>query len=143
MVMNFTKAMGLAGLITLCHAAAAQDLPVPLTAPVEHASIEDILVNQTVTVAGQEFHAAFATLWADKPAIAGYGLAIRERPSARRGTTIEVEHLGRIVFRAFLPPSRAQIRPLAEQAVDMVYENAVAAQVQQLMRDGDLAPDEI
>jgi curli production assembly/transport component CsgE len=109
----------------------------------EQEAIAGILVNQTVTVAGQEFHAAFAAVWADKPEIAGYGLAIRERPSARRGTTVEVEHANRIVFRAWLPPVRSQIRPLAEQAVEMVYENAVAAQVQLLLRDDDLAPDEI
>jgi curli production assembly/transport component CsgE len=109
----------------------------------EQESVAGILVNQTVTVAGQEFHAAFAALWADKPELPAYGLAVRERPSARRGTTVEVEHANRIVFRAYLPPARAHIRPLAEQAVEMVYENAVAAQVQLLVRDDDLAADEI
>jgi curli production assembly/transport component CsgE len=109
----------------------------------EHEAIAGIVVNQTVTVAGQEFHAAFAVLWADKPEIPGYGLAIRERPSARRGTTVEVEHANRIVFRAYLPPTRSQIRPLAEQAVETAYENAVAAQVGKLLRDDDLASDEI
>jgi curli production assembly/transport component CsgE len=120
---------------------AASGEPVPT--PAAHEAIAGILVNQTVTVAGQEFHAAFAALWADKPEIPAYGLAIRERPSARRGTTVEVEHANQIVFRAYLPPARAQIRPLAEQAVEMVYENAVAAQVQLLLRDDDLAADEI
>jgi curli production assembly/transport component CsgE len=105
-------------------------------------AIDGILVNQTITVAGQEFHSAFAALWSDKPELPGYGLAIRERPSARRGTTIEVEHAGRLVFRAWLPPARAQIRPLAAQAVEQVYDEAAAAQVRQLMHDDDLAPDE-
>jgi curli production assembly/transport component CsgE len=109
---------------------------------VERQAMDGILVNQTITVAGQEFHGAFAALWSDKPDIPGYGLAIHERPSARRGTTIEVEHANRVVFRAWLPPARSQIRPLAEQAVDLVYESAVAAQVQQLLHDDDLAPDE-
>jgi curli production assembly/transport component CsgE len=123
---------------------AAGGEPVPAPAgPAAHEAIAGILVNQTVTVAGQEFHAAFAAMWADKPEIPAYGLAIRERPSARRGTTVEVEHANHIVFRAYLPPARAQIRPLAEQAVEMVYENAVAAQVQLLLRDDDLAADEI
>jgi curli production assembly/transport component CsgE len=105
-------------------------------------AIDGILVNQTITVAGQEFHSAFAALWSDKPELPGYGLAIHERPSARRGTTIEVEHAGRLVFRAWLPPARAQIRPLAAQAVEQVYDEAAAAQVRQLMHDDDLAPDE-
>jgi curli production assembly/transport component CsgE len=108
-----------------------------------HESITGIVVNQTVTVAGQEFHAAFAAIWADKPEISGYAMAIRERPSARRGTTVEVEHDYRVVFRATLPPARAQIRPLAEQAAEAVYEIAVAAQLQLLVRDDDLAADEI
>lgn len=132
-VINFTKAMCLAAVVALCAPAQAA----------EHGAVEGIVVNQTVTVAGQEFHAAFAASWADKPELPGYELAIRERPSARRGTTVEVEHRGRVVFRAILPPSRAQIGPLAGQAVDAVYEHAVAAQVQHLVRDDDLAPDEI
>lgn len=106
-------------------------------------AIDGIVVNQTVTVAGQEFHAAFAALWSDKPPLPGYALAIRERPSARRGTTVDIEHGNRIVFRAWLPPARAQIRLLAQQAVDIVYEDAVAAQVKHLLRDDDMASDEI
>ena len=140
--MTSTSKVFLAILFGLPGLDAAGGTPEPVRTA-EHHAIADILVNQTVTVAGQEFHAAFAALWADKPEIPGYGLAIRERPSARRGTTVEVEHGNRVVFRAYLPPARSQIRPLAEQAVEMVYENAVAAQVQQLLRDDDLAPDEI
>lgn len=105
--------------------------------------VENILVNQTITVAGQAFHAAFAALWADLPALPGVGLAIRERPSARRGTAVEVEHANRIIFSAILPPARANIRPLAEQAVQVVHEHAVAQQVRRLLRDDDLAPDEL
>lgn len=141
---NFRKASWLGcglALRAACGASVAQ--PAGTAGAAGYEVTEGIVVNQTVTVAGQEFHAAFAAAWADKPELAGHGLAIRERPSARRGTTVEVEHRGRVVFRAHLPPSRAQIRPLAEQAVDMVYDSAVAAQVQQLMRDDDLAPDEI
>ncbi|GAB3438936.1 curli production assembly/transport protein CsgE [Massilia solisilvae] len=112
--------------------------------PPQQDPVEGILVNQTVTVAGQEFHAAFAAMWADKPGVAGYAVLVRERPSAARGTTIEVEHAGRLLFRAFLPPTRAQVRPLAAQAVDAAYDAALASQVQPLLpADGDLAPDEI
>jgi curli production assembly/transport component CsgE len=106
-------------------------------------AIENLLVNQTVTVAGQEFHAAFAAMWSDQGVVADSGLAIRERPSARRGTMIEVEHANRIVFSAILPPARVQVRPLAEQAVRIVHEIVIAKQVQQLLRDDDLAPDEL
>lgn len=127
----------------VCLSQGAHCAPVQALGEVEHRAIEGILVNQTVTVAGQEFHAAFAAMWADKPDVAGYWLAIRERPSPRRGTTVEVEHNNRIVFSAWLPPSRAQVRPLAEQAVEAVYQHAVTAQLQGLMRDDDLAPDEI
>jgi curli production assembly/transport component CsgE len=128
--------------LMLCLRAGSAGVPGPDAAPVSD-SIDSILVNQTVTVAGQEFHATFAALWSDKPSLTGYALAIRERPSARRGTTVEVEHGNQTVFRAYLPPSRAQIRALAEQAVAIVYEDAVAAQVQHLLRDDDLASDEL
>lgn len=125
-------------------------LPLPAAAQVsdpdaalKHDAVDSILVNQTVTVAGQEFQSTFAALWSDRPSLPGYALAIRERPSARRGTTVEVEHANRIVFRAWLPPARAQIRALAAQAADIVYEDAVASQVQHLLRDDDMASDEI
>ena len=103
--------------------------------------IDDLLVNQTITVAGQEFHTAFAALWVDRPGMPGIALTIRERPSARRGSTIDVEHANRVIFSAPLPPARAQIRPLAAQAVQIVHEHAVAQQVRQLLRDDDLASD--
>jgi curli production assembly/transport component CsgE len=106
-------------------------------------TIDGIIVNHTVTVAGQEFHAAFAALWSDKPSLPDYAMVVRERPSASRGTTVEVEHGNQMIFRILLPPARWQIRALAGQAVDVVYENAIGAQLQQLMRrDDDLAPDE-
>jgi curli production assembly/transport component CsgE len=111
--------------------------------PAPDEAIDGIIVNQTVTVAGQEFHAAFAALWSDKPSLPNYAIVIRERPSASRGTTVEVEHANRTIFRTLLPPARSQVRALAGQAVEVVYENAVSAQVQLLMlRDDDLAPDE-
>jgi curli production assembly/transport component CsgE len=139
--MNTTRMPGFSVFLCLmlCLRSGSAGVPGPDAAD----SIDSILVNQTVTVAGQEFHAAFASLWSDKPSLPGYALAIRERPSARRGTTVEVEHGNQTVFRAYLPPSRAQIRALAEQAVAIVYEDAVAAQVQHLLRDDDLASDEL
>lgn len=107
-------------------------------------SVDGILVNQTITVAGQEFHAAFAAIWSDKPGVGAYAIVIRERPSAGRGTSIEVEHANRPLFRAFLPPARAQIRALAEEAVESAYAAALDSQVQHLLPgDPDLAPDEI
>lgn len=107
-------------------------------------AIDGIVVNQTVTVAGQEFHAAFAALWSDKPGVGGYAIVLRERPSAARGTSIEVEHANRPLFRAFLPPARAQARALAAAAVEAAYGAALDSQVQHLLPgDPDLARDEI
>jgi curli production assembly/transport component CsgE len=107
-------------------------------------SIDGILVNQTVTVAGQEFHAVFAALWSDKPGVGGYAIVLRERPSAARGTSIEVEHANRPLFRAYLPPARAQVRALAAAAVEAAYGAALDSQVQHLLPgDPDLARDEI
>jgi curli production assembly/transport component CsgE len=130
--------------LLLLHGAAAA---APATAADRGAASDDtidgIIVNQTVTVAGQEFHAAFAALWSDKPSLPNYAIAVRERPSASRGTTVEVEHGNQTIFRAVLPPARSQVRALAGQAVELVYEDAMNAQVQRLMRpDDDLAPDE-
>jgi hypothetical protein len=76
--------------------------------------------------------------------VGGYAIVLRERPSAARGTSIEVEHANRPLFRAFLPPARAQVRALAAAAVEAAYGAALDSQVQHLLPgDPDLARDEI
>jgi len=102
------------------------------------------VVNQTLTMVGQDFYQSFVTAWRDKPLSERYSVSVHERPSARLGSQVWVEYANRRVFQTFLPPARARLRQAGEEAVEVVYQNIVEADVLNLLfRDPDLGPDEL
>lgn len=104
---------------------------------------DGVVVNQTITVAGQDFYRHFVTAWRDSDMHDRYALAIRERPSARWGSQVWIEYAQRRIYQANLPTSRAAIRALGEQAAETAYQRIVETDVQRLLvRDADLGPDE-
>ncbi len=106
--------------------------------------LRGMLVNQTMTVAGQEFFRNFAAGWRDLPVSQRYSVSIHERPSVRQGTRIWVAFNRETMFQAFLPPGRDQILALSEQAVAMVSSSIIDTDLNRAMyRDADLAADEI
>lgn len=114
------------------------------TARIVRDPIAGVVLNQTVTVIGQDFYQYFAAAWRDKDAVENFSIAVYERPSARLGTQIWVEFAQRKVFQATLPPSRAQVRAAGLAAADAVHEAVVSAEMQRkLLRDPDMAADEI
>jgi curli production assembly/transport component CsgE len=126
-----------------CASAATPDQPAPsLAGPTVQADSDGIVTNQAITVAGHEFFNYFIAAWRDKPDSDRYTLSIRERPSARLGSQVRIEFDRRPVYQARLPPSRAALKPLGEEAAEAAYQ-AVLADVQRvLVDDVDLARDE-
>lgn len=118
---------------------------VPAYAPlIASEPLRGVLVNQTMTVAGQEFFRSFAAGWRDLPVSQRYTVSIHERPSARQGTRIWVAFERETMFQAFLPPGRDQVLALSEQAVAMVGASIMDTDINRaLFRDADLAADEI
>jgi curli production assembly/transport component CsgE len=103
-----------------------------------------IVINQTVTVAGQDFYQYFVASWRDKPNSERYSVSVHERPSARWGTQVWVEYQRKPVFRALLPTMRASVPSISARAVEISYQKIMDADVQRLLyRDQDLGPDEI
>jgi curli production assembly/transport component CsgE len=108
-----------------------------------HADGWGIVTNQAITVAGHEFCQYFIAAWLDKPDSDRYTIAIRERPSARWGSQVWVEFGSRRVVRAQLPPARAELKSLGENAAESAYQAIRDIERQRtLIRDADLAPDE-
>lgn len=106
-------------------------------------ALQGIVANQTSTLAGHEFYKNFCALWHDKPMNGMFSIAIRERVSARRGNQVVVEYAGRVIFEGALPGSRADIKPVSQQAVEISYDSVVNSEVQRLLfRNDELAPDE-
>jgi curli production assembly/transport component CsgE len=111
-------------------------------APAMQPEADGIVTNQSITVAGHEFFHYFIAAWRDKPESERYTLALRERPSARLGSQVRIEFERRPVYQGRLPPSRAALRALGEEAAEAAYQ-AVLADAQRVpVDDVDLARDE-
>lgn len=103
-----------------------------------------VVLNQTVTVGGQDFFRHFSSAWRDSPLSERVIVVVREQPSARLGNLVWVEYSQKKVFQANLPPSREHIRKLGDDAASIVQEAVVNAEVEQAtLVDIDLAKEEI
>lgn len=111
-------------------------------APDMQSEPDGIVTNQSITVAGHEFFDYFIAAWRDKPDSDRYTLAIRERPSARLGSQVRIEFERRPVYQARLPPSRAALKSLGEEAAETAYQAVLADAQRVLVDDVDLARDE-
>lgn len=102
-----------------------------------------IVTSQALTVAGHEFCRAFIATWLDQPGSDHYTIEIRERPSARWGSQVWVEFGQQRVYQVQLPPARAELQALGENAARNVYQAILDIERQRrLIRDPDLASDE-
>lgn len=103
-----------------------------------------VVLNQTVTVGGQDFFRHFSSAWRDSPLSERVAVIVREQPSARLGNIVWVEYRQKKVFQANLPPSREHIRKMGNEAASAVQEAIVSAEVEQAtLVDIDLAKEEI
>lgn len=102
-----------------------------------------VVVGQTVTVAGQDFYQYFVARWRDKPGNERYTISVHERPSARLGNLVWIEHERQRLFQAILPVARSQVRPVGEAAAELAWERLIALELERtLYNDADLARDE-
>ncbi|VXB03263.1 Curli assembly protein CsgE [Burkholderia sp. 8Y] len=103
-----------------------------------------VVTTDTVTLAGQDFYNWFAQAWSAIPLSERYIVSVHERPSARYGSLVWVEFGQRRVFQAFLPIARANVRPVAEGAAQVAFQNVMQADLTRLLfRDADMANDEL
>jgi len=103
-----------------------------------------VVTTDTVTLAGQDFYSWFAQAWSAIPLSERYIVSVHERPSARYGSLVWVEFGQRRVFQAFLPIARANVRPVAENAAQVAFQNVMQADLTRLLfRDADMANDEL
>lgn len=103
-----------------------------------------VVLNQTITVGGQDFFRHFSAAWRDSPLSERVIVIVREQPSARLGNLVWVEYSRTKVFQTNLPPSREQIRKLGSEAAAVVQEAIVSTEVEQAtLVDSDLAKEEI
>lgn len=105
--------------------------------------ITGVVIDQTLTLVGHEFHTNFANYWKDLPCIDHRVLTIYERPSARWGSLVWVEYEHQVTFRAFLSPTMARRKSTAEGAARFVCDRVAELDIQKaLFVDPDMARDE-
>jgi len=103
-----------------------------------------VVVNQTITMIGQEFYQEFMALWREKEQIERFVLSIHERASARQGSQIWITFGEKRVFQAQLPSTRSRVRDLSQHAVEIAYQQIIDTELQTLLfRDVDLGPSEL
>ena len=103
-----------------------------------------IVTSDTITLVGQDFYTVFSQAWSAIPLSERYIVSVHERPSARYGSLVWVEFRQRRVFQAFLPIARANVRPIAENAASIAFQNVVQADLTRLLfHEADMASDEL
>lgn len=102
------------------------------------------IVDRTITHFGAEFFRHFSQAWREMGGAEGADLTLVERPSARWGSIVYVEHNHRQEARAILYAGRSvTIKPLAEQmAVYMVNRISDQSLARLLLSDHDLGKPE-
>lgn len=77
---------------------------------------DGLAINQTVTRFGQAFYNDFVKHWNDYSHLVAANLTVYERPSARWGSLIWIEHRGRRIFQRQVGPSIRAIEEMAKAA---------------------------
>ena len=91
-----------------------------------------------------DFFQGFVASWREKRISERTLLMVRERPSARTGSLIWIEHRGQRVLQLSLPASRARVRGMSEQAAEAVWQRLTQQEIDaSLENDTDLARDEL
>ena len=73
-----------------------------------------------------------------------FNLAIKERPSARWGVLVWVEHENQTLYRRFLQPNVADMKEPAYEAADFVVQEINRRKIEALFEDNiDMAKDEL
>lgn len=94
-----------------------------------------IVVDHTITMIAHEFYQHFVKFWRDQPAFSTHNLTIYERPTARWGSIVWIEHKNIIIFRANLFSARSKTEAIAEMAAKNINQQLEQIELQDLLFD--------
>lgn len=118
-------------------------LTLALQAQADEAELTGFIVDNTISRSGHEFYRSFSERLNDTSQL-DFNLVVRERPSARWGILVWVEHENRTLYRRFLQPNLADMTDTAYQAADIVLQEINRRRIEALFEDThDLAKDEL
>ena len=114
-----------------------------LSAHADEAELQGFITDNTISRSGHEFYVRFCERLNDISGL-DFNLAVKERPSARWGVLVWVEHENHTLYRRFLQPNLGNIAESAYQAADFVLEEINRRRIEALFEDThDLAKDEL
>lgn len=118
-------------------------LALALQAQADEAELTGFIIDNTISRSGHEFYRRFSERLNDTSEL-DFNLVVRERPSARWGILIWVEHENHTLYRRFLQPNLADMADTAYQAADFVLQEINRRRIEALFEDThDLAKDEL
>lgn len=121
----------------------AQEQPIESQQAESEAELSGLIIDNAITRFGHDFHRYLSFALQDATDLDG-DLVIRERPSARWGSLVWVEHGQRIVYRRFLQPNVAEIETIANEAARLIQEDISRNKLQNLLLDTyDMDRDEL
>jgi len=80
-------------------------------------TIGGFVMNETFSVVGSDFYAAFYGAWSEPENAEMYTVTVREEPAPRFGARLTVEVGDTVLFRTFLRPNNQKIQRAAQRAV--------------------------
>jgi hypothetical protein len=83
----------------------------------DRVTIGGFVMNETFSVVGSDFYAAFYGAWSEPEGAEMYTVAVREEPAPRFGARLRVDIGDTVIFRTFLRPNNRKIRRAAQRAV--------------------------
>lgn len=105
--------------------------------------LRGFIIDNTISRIGHEFYRYFSDRLRDTSAL-DFNLVVRERPSARWGSLVWIEHENQTIYRRFLQPNTAELKPLAEQAADQIKDRIARQKIERLLQDSsDIGKDEL
>ncbi len=94
-----------------------------------------IVVDHTITMIAHEFYQHFMRFWREQPASTTHNLTIYERPTARWGSIVWIEHDNKAIFRANLFSARSKTESVAEMAAAAINQQLEQIDLQNLLFD--------
>lgn len=129
--------------MSLTHWALALSFCLTSVAQATEEELRGFIVDNTISRIGHEFYRHFSDRLRDTSAL-DFNLVVRERPSARWGSLVWVEHENQTLYRSFLQPNTAELKPLAEQAADQIKDSIARQKIERLLQDSiDIGKDEL
>ncbi len=138
---TFARTFWLLLLSLLATVASAQNTAAPKKADPEDFGI---VINQTLTLRGQEFYRRFTDFWRERSDFESYTLVIVELPNRRFGNRVVVYYKQGAVYVGNLPTRLDAIRDLSSEAAEKAYASIISLNLRvQGQTDPDMANEEL